>query len=49
MRLSKARKVLGKMADNLTNSEIEKEIELATMIAEMVLKEYKDLNIKPLT
>lgn len=42
MTLTKARKILGKLAEKLTDDEVMKEIETATMVAEVVLLSYKE-------
>lgn len=42
MTLSKARKVLGKLSKPLSDDQIQKEIDIAASIAEIVLTKYKE-------
>lgn len=40
--VSKARKIIGKEAETMTDSDIEKELETLSFIAELVLEKFKD-------
>lgn len=40
--LKSARKILGKLAENISDEELERELETASMIAEIVLMKYKE-------
>jgi len=39
--IAKARKILGQLAQNLTDEELQKEIELNKLLVEVVLTQYK--------
>ena len=42
MTVSKARKILGKLAERLSDEEIKKELEMSVFLAELILKEYPE-------
>jgi len=45
MTIKKARKILGKLAKNLSDKELEKELEIAEFLSELLLQIYPELLI----